>query len=126
MQLLLRWAKDGSQRPSIDPLQPSMAVADLEAGWEYRGPWALLRMMRSHVVLQRQPSMDYTDFPLTLQVPVRGAPSNSEPALMFMRLSLMTQGGKLPLSVQPLPVKAPRSPFTTVHAASLVSIEVTP
>ncbi|WP_044874337.1 type VI secretion protein IcmF/TssM N-terminal domain-containing protein [Pseudomonas sp. LFM046] len=126
VQLLLRWAKDGDQRPSIDPLQPSMAVSDLEAGWEYRGPWALLRLMRAHVVLQRQPSMDYTDFPLTLQVPVSGAPGGSPPALMFMRLSLMTQGGKLPLSIQPLPVKAPRSPFTNSHAASLVSTEVTP
>ncbi|MDH4584389.1 type VI secretion system protein ImpL [Pseudomonas sp. BN415] len=126
VQLLLRWAKDGSQQPSIDPLQPSMAVADLEAGWEYRGPWALLRLMRSHVVLQRQPSMDYTDFPLTLQVPVRGAPSGNQQALMFMRLSLMTQGGKLPLSIQPLPVKAPRSPFSGSHATSLVSTEVTP
>lgn len=126
MQLLLRWAKDGSQRPSIDPLQPSMAVADLEAGWEYRGPWALLRLMRAHVVLRRQPSMDYTDFPLTLQVPVRGAPGGNQQALMFMRLSLMTQGGKLPLSIQPLPVKAPRSPFSESHATSLVSTEVTP
>jgi type VI secretion system protein ImpL len=126
VQLLLRWAKDGSQRPSIDPLQPSMAVADLEAGWEYRGPWALLRLMRSHVVLQRQPSMDYTDFPLTLQVPVRGAPNGNQQALMFLRLSLMTQGGKLPLSVQPLPVKAPRSPFIGSHSNSLVSTEATP
>ncbi|MNQ27865.1 hypothetical protein D3C85_411320 [compost metagenome] len=126
VQLLLRWAKDGSQRPSIDPLQPSMAVADLEAGWEYRGPWALLRLMRSHVVLQRQPSMDYTDFPLTLQVPVRGAADGNAQALMFMRLSLMTQGGKLPLSIQPLPVKAPRSPFADGHAGALVSTEVTP
>jgi type VI secretion system protein ImpL len=126
VQLLLRWAKDGSQRPSIDPLQPSMAVSDLEAGWEYRGPWALLRLMRSHVVLQRQPSMDYTDFPLTLQVPVRGTPSGNQQALMFMRLSLMTQGGKLPLSIQPLPVKAPRSPFINSHSASLVSTEATP
>ncbi len=126
VQLLLRWAKDGSQRPSIDPLQPSMAVSDLEAGWEYRGPWALLRLMRSHVVLQRQPSMDYTDFPLTLHVPVRGTPSGNQQALMFMRVSLMTQGGKLPLSIQPLPVKAPRSPFTPSHSASLVSAEATP
>lgn len=126
VQLMLRWAKDGSQRPSIDPLQPSMAVADLEAGWEYRGPWALLRLMRSHVVLQRQPSMDYTDFPLTLQVPLRGAPSGNQQALMFMRLSLMTQGGKLPLSIQPLPVKAPRSPFASSHTNSLVSTEVAP
>ncbi|MCY1486089.1 type VI secretion protein IcmF [compost metagenome] len=126
VQLLLRWAKDGRQRPSIDPLQPSMAVADLEAGWEYRGPWALLRLMRSHVVLQRQPSMDYTDFPLTLQVPVRGTPDGNQQALMFLRLSLMTQGGKLPLSVQPLPVKAPRSPFIGSHTNALVSTEATP
>jgi type VI secretion system protein ImpL len=82
--------------------------------------------MRSHVVLQRQPSMDYTDFPLTLQVPVRGAPNGNQQALMFLRLSLMTQGGKLPLSVQPLPVKAPRSPFIGSHSNSLVSTEATP
>ncbi|BAU74739.1 type VI secretion system protein [Metapseudomonas furukawaii] len=126
VQLLLRWAKDGGQRPDIDPLQPGMAVADLEAGWEYRGPWALLRLMRSHVVLQRQPSRDYTDFPLTLQVPVRGAPDGNLQARMFVRLSLMTQGGKLPLSIQPLPVKAPRSPFADPISRSVVSTQVTP
>jgi type VI secretion system protein ImpL len=103
-----------------------MAVADLEAGWEYRGPWALLRLMRSHVVLQRQPSRDYTDFPLTLQVPVRGAPDGNLQARMFVRLSLMTQGGKLPLSIQPLPVKAPRSPFADPISRSVVSTQVTP
>ena len=119
LQLVLRWARDSSQRPVIDPLQPSMAVNGLEAGWEYRGPWALLRMMRSHVVPQRLPSMDYTDFPLTLHVPVRGALDASPQAQMFMRLSLLGQGSKLPLSIQPLPVVAPSSPFSSFQLQAL-------
>lgn len=126
IHLLLRWAKNSAQRPDIDPLQPSMAVGDLEAGWEYRGPWALLRLMRSHVVLQRQPSMDYTEFPLTLRVPARGATDGNPQAQMFMRLSLMTQGGKQPLSIQPLPIRAPRSPFPGSSLHGLVSNQVTP
>lgn len=126
LQLVLRWARDSSQRPSIDPLQPSMAVNGLEAGWEYRGPWALLRMMRSHVVPQRLPNMDYTDFPLTLQVPVRGALDASPQAQMFIGLSLLSQGSKLPLSIQPLPVVAPGSPFASFQLQALQSAEITP
>jgi type VI secretion system protein ImpL len=122
----LRWARDSSQRPVIDPLQPSMAVNGLEAGWEYRGPWALLRMMRSHVVPQRLPNMDYTDFPLTLQVPVRGALDASPQAQMFIRLSLLGQGSKLPLSIQPLPVAAPSSPFSSFQLQALRSEVVEP
>ncbi|CAE6923618.1 type VI secretion system protein [Ectopseudomonas khazarica] len=113
LQLVLRWARDSNQRPVIDPLQASMAVNGLEAGWEYRGPWALLRMMRVHVVPQHLPNTDYTDFPLTLQVPVRGMLDASPQAQMFMRLSLLSQGSKLPLSIQPLPVVAPASPFAS-------------
>ncbi|TBW36690.1 type VI secretion system protein ImpL [Azotobacter chroococcum] len=113
LRLVLRWAKNGSLRPVNDPLQPSLAVADFEAGWEYTGPWALLRLMRTHVAVQRQPDVDYTDFPLTFQLPVYGTYSSDSRATMFMRVSLMTQGGKAPLSIQPLPVRAPRSPFAT-------------
>ncbi|QZX85507.1 type VI secretion system protein [Metapseudomonas otitidis] len=126
LHLLLRWAKDSGQRPGIDPLQPSMAVNDLEVGWEYRGPWALMRLLRTHVVAQRQPSPDYTDFPLTLRVPVRGVTQGEPEALMFLRLSLMAQGGKQPLSLQPLPVRAPRSPFDGWRPDSFVSSQVTP
>lgn len=126
LHLLLRWAKDSGQRPGIDPLQPSMAVNDLEVGWEYRGPWALMRLLRTHVVAQRQPSPDYTDFPLTLRVPVRGVTQGEPQALMFLRLSLMAQGGKQPLSLQPLPVRAPRSPFDGWRPDSFVSSQVTP
>jgi type VI secretion system protein ImpL len=126
LQLVLRWARDSSQRPVIDPLQPSMAVHGLEAGWEYRGPWALLRMMRSHVVPQRLPNMDYTDFPLTLQVPVRGTQDPGTQSQMFIRLSLLSQGSKLPLSIQPLPVVAPGSPFSSFQLQALLDGVVTP
>lgn len=125
VRLVLRWAKNGSQRPASDPLQPSLAVADLEAGWEYTGPWSLLRLMRSHVSVQRQPNVDYTQFPLTLQLPVHAPYTSDTRAQMFMRLSLLNQGGKLPLSVQPLPVRAPQSPFN-VATATLFSAKESP
>lgn len=121
LQLALRWALDSSQRPVIDPLQPSMAINGLEASWEYHGPWALLRMMRSHVMPQRLPNMDYTEFPLTLQVPVRGALDTSPQAQMFIRLSLLSQGSKLPLSIQPVPVVAPGSPFSDLLESGVVT-----
>jgi len=112
IRLTLRWARNGSQRPVNDPLQPNLSVRDLEAGWEYGGPWSLLRMMRAHFSVQRQPNMDYTDFPLSLRLPVTAQPNvTSGQTLVFVRLSLMTQGSKLPLSIQPLPTRAPRSPF---------------
>ncbi|NWB26104.1 type VI secretion system protein [Pseudomonas gingeri] len=118
LRLTLRWARNGPERPVSDPLQPSLAVADLEAGWEYGGPWSLLRMMRSHLSVIRQPSMDYTDFPLTLRLPVRGSVNGDSQTTMFIRLSLMTQGGKLPLSLAPLPVRAPSSPFSSFGTVS--------
>ncbi|MGY4533158.1 type VI secretion system protein ImpL [Pseudomonas sp. TE3786] len=125
IKLMLRWAKNGAQRPANDPQQPSLAVNDLEAGWEYTGPWALLRLMRSHVAVQRQASVDYTQFPLTLQLPVYAPYSSETQAQMYLRLSLLTQGGKLPLSVQPLPVRAPLSPFRT-SSAPLLSAQEAP
>jgi len=113
VRLTLRWARNGYQRPANDPLQPNLVVRDLEAGWEYQGPWSLLRLMRSLVSAQRQPNVDYTDFPLALQLPVTAQTQarTAQQTLMFVRLSLMSQGSKLPLSIPPLPTQAPRSPF---------------
>lgn len=118
VRLTLRWARNGSQRPASDPLQPNLVVRDFEAGWEYGGPWSLLRLIRSHQSVQRQPNMDYTDFPLTLRLPVTAQTSTAEQTLMFVRLSLMSQGSKLPLSIQPLPTRAPRSPFIQTRATA--------
>jgi len=120
IRLTLRWAKNGSQRPANDPAQPNLMVSELEAGWEYGGPWSLLRLMRAHQSILRQPSMDYTDFPLTLSLPVSAQTRTEEQTLMFLRLSLMTQGSKLPLSIPPLPTRAPRSPFLSTGAAAVV------
>ncbi|KPN91130.1 type VI secretion system protein [Pseudomonas nunensis] len=118
VRLTLRWARNGSQRPANDQLQPNLVVRDLEAGWEYGGPWSLLRLMRSHQSVTRQPNMDFTDFPLTLRLPVTAQSSTAEQTLMFVRLSLMSQGSKLPLSIQPLPTRAPRSPFMQTRATA--------
>lgn len=116
LKLSLRWAKNGSQRPANDPRQPNLAVLDHEAGWEYEGSWALMKLVRSHISQQRQPNVDYTEFPLKLELPVHAPYSSETQALMFMQVSLLAQGGKAPLSIQPLPVRAPRSPFTPSDA----------
>lgn len=123
VRLTLRWARNGYQRPVNDPLQPDLVVRDLEAGWEYQGPWALLRLMRSLVSAQRQPNVDYTDFPLALQLPVtaRTQARTAEQTLMFVRLSLMSQGSKLPLSIPPLPTRAPRSPFMATPSSPAIA-----
>ncbi|WHS57966.1 type VI secretion protein IcmF/TssM N-terminal domain-containing protein [Pseudomonas sp. G2-4] len=123
VRLTLRWARNGYQRPVNDPLQPNLVVRDLEAGWEYQGPWSLLRLMRSLVSTQRQPNIDYTDFPLTLQLPVTAQvqASTAQQTLMFVRLSLMSQGSKLPLSIPPLPTRAPRSPFMATSSSPAIA-----
>ncbi|MEN1232739.1 type VI secretion system protein ImpL, partial [Pseudomonas aeruginosa] len=126
LKIMLRWAKNGSQRPADDPRQASLAVADLEAGWSYQGSWALLRMMRAHFSRQRPPNVDYTEFPLVLQLPVYAPYSPENEARMFLRLSLMSLGGKTPLSIQPLPVRAPQSPFATLLPATVASTGGTP
>ncbi|WP_454864677.1 type VI secretion system protein [Pseudomonas rhizophila] len=123
VSLTLRWARNGYQRPANDPLQPDLVVRDLEAGWEYQGPWALLRLMRSLVSSQRQPNADYTDFPLTLQLPVTAQTqaTTAQQTQMFLRLSLMSQGSKLPLSIAPLPTQAPRSPFMATSSNTAIA-----
>ncbi|WP_448632684.1 MULTISPECIES: type VI secretion system protein [Pseudomonas fluorescens group] len=134
VSLTLRWARNGYQRPANDPLQPNLVVRDLEAGWQYQGPWSLLRLMRSLVSAQRQPNVDYTDFPLTLQLPVIARNPTQAPqpqglaqdrvaqqTLMFVRVSLMSQGSKLPLSMPPLPTRAPRSPFMATSSTSTIA-----
>ncbi|WP_260954566.1 type VI secretion protein IcmF/TssM N-terminal domain-containing protein [Pseudomonas citri] len=129
VRLTLRWARNGYQRPANDPLQPDLVVRNLEAGWEYQGPWSLLRLMRSLVSAQRQPNVDYTDFPLTLQLPVTTQPqaNTAQQMLMFLRMSLMSQGSKLPLSIPPLPTRAPRSPFmTSASSPAIATLEERP
>ncbi|MBV4477543.1 type VI secretion system protein [Pseudomonas botevensis] len=122
IRLTLRWARNGKDRPVNDPSQPNLVVRDLEAGWEYGGPWSLLRLMRAHFSVQRQPSMDYTDFPLSLRLPVTAQTDSvtNEFTRMFVRLSLMSQGSKLPLSIAPPPTRAPRSPFQVTGTTAAI------
>ncbi|MGV8488759.1 hypothetical protein ACV34S_34290, partial [Pseudomonas aeruginosa] len=75
---------------------------------------ALPGEVRTHHAQQRPPNVDYTEFPLVLQLPVYAPYSPENEARMFLRLSLMSLGGKTPLSIQPLPVRAPQSPFATL------------
>ena len=121
LNLRLRWARDGTQRPVNDPLQQQLHVSGLEAEWQYQGPWALLRMMAAHSSQLRQPNVDYTEFPLSLEVPVHAQPEEDNQTQMFLRLSLMSQGGKAPLSIHPLPVQAPLSPLGYAPRAVAIS-----
>ena len=79
--------------------------------------------MRSQASAQRQPNVDYTDFPLALQLPVTAQTQarTAERTLMFVRLSLMSQGSKLPLSIPPLPTRAPRSPFMATASSPAIA-----
>ncbi|HUE91574.1 type VI secretion system protein [Pseudomonas sp.] len=119
VKLTLRWAKNAAQKPADDPLQSTLAVFDHEAGWEYEGPWALLRLLRTHVAFERLATIDYSETPLAFRLPVYAPYSPDNHALMFMRVALMNASGKAPLALAPLPVKAPASPFTRAPAASL-------
>ncbi|MEX6500634.1 type VI secretion system protein [Pseudomonas zhanjiangensis] len=114
VKLLLRWAKNAEQRPANDPLQQALAVYRQEAGWEYQGPWALLRLLRTHVAFERLTTIDYSETPLAFRLPVHASASGENQARMFMRVALLSASGKSPLAIAPLPVKAPASPFANV------------
>lgn len=119
VKLLLRWAKNGAQKPADDPLQSALAVFEYEAGWEYEGPWALLRLLRTHVAFERLAIIDYSETPLAFRLPVYAPYSPDNHALMFVRVALMNASGKVPLAIAPLPVKSPSSPFSLAPADAL-------
>ncbi|TBU91635.1 type VI secretion system protein ImpL [Stutzerimonas kirkiae] len=106
VRLVLRWASGSLLRPAIDTRQAGMAVAGLEAGWQYSGPWALLRMMNAHAVTPDAATADERS--LLLQVPVREADRAPSTARMFLRLVLAEQGTGATLSLPELSVPASR------------------
>lgn len=126
VKLLLRWAKNAAQKPADDPLQSALAVFDYEAGWEYEGPWALLRLLRTHVAFERLATIDYSETPLAFRLPVYAPYSSDNYALMFMRVALMNASGKAPLAIAPLPVKAPASPFSNAPTGGLATSPAEP
>ena len=62
--------------------------------------------------------------PLALRLPVTAATDSvtSEFTRMFVRLSLMSQGSKLPLAIPPLPTRAPRSPYQLTGATAALDV----
>lgn len=126
VKLALRWAKNAEQKPADDPLQSALAVFEREAGWEYQGPWALLRLLRTHVAFERLATIDYSETPLAFRLPIHAPYSSDNYALMFMRVALMNPSGKAPLAIAPLPVKAPASPFSNPRASSLATSSAAP
>jgi len=121
VKLVLRWATGSSQRPTADPQQAALGVYDTEAGWAYEGPWALLRFIRDRQAYERLPTEDLSDRPLAFQVPTRSAVPGETSMLAFIRVSLMSVGGKQPLMLTPLPTNAPLSPFANPPIYSALS-----
>jgi type VI secretion system protein ImpL len=48
VKFILRWAKDSSIRPFTAMAQKKVAVDDRSVTFDYRGPWALLELLRAH------------------------------------------------------------------------------
>lgn len=124
VSLTLLWAKGSSQRPLDDSSQPALAVEDLRASWSYQGPWALLRLIHANQASNYFTSFDDTDRPLALQLPLRSLARTDSNALMFIRLSLKTVGGKLALSPSALPVSVPASPYGYNAPLPVASTEI--
>lgn len=126
VRLALRWAKGSNQRPQDDSTQPNLAINDLQASWSYEGPWALLRFIRSNQASSLFTSQNDDDRPLALHVPVRSDAKSNANAQMFLRFAIKAIGGKQPLTLTPLPVSVPPSPYNTVYPLPVSSIETQP
>lgn len=113
VRLNLRWAQGSSQRPLDDATQSALSVAGLNASWSYEGPWALLRLIRSHQAINHFTARDNADRPLAIQLPLL-TPNRNSGALMFLRLSLKAVGGKQPLVLSELPTRVPPSPYPII------------
>ncbi|GHD56226.1 type VI secretion protein IcmF/TssM N-terminal domain-containing protein [Jeongeupia chitinilytica] len=112
--LALRWAKDAPDSPQGDVHQSALAVGDRVVQWDYTGTWSLLRLLRAHAASAPTVGDDDPSLPLLLTVPVASEQGKLSRAKLFVRVSLLTLGGKTPLLVSPLPVSVPPSPFRAI------------
>jgi type VI secretion system protein ImpL len=106
VSLSLRWAKDAPWQPMFDTAQPTLSGEHGLATWSVSDTWALLRLVRLHL-MPEDASLTSAGLPprLLFTVPVRDRTGMIEIARMFMRVSF--GGAKTPQAIPDLPFAAP-------------------
>jgi type VI secretion system protein ImpL len=118
VSLSLRWAKDAPWQPMFDAAQPTLSGERGSATWSASDTWALLRLVRLHL-MPEDASLTNAGLPprLLFTVPVRDRTGMIQTARMFMRVGFAS-AAKTPLAIPDLPFAAPgfegRSVTTTV------------
>ena len=107
VSLSLRWAKDAPWQPMFDTAQPTLAGEHGAATWSASDTWALLRLVRLHV-MPEDASLTSAGLPprLLFTVPVRDRSGTIQTARMYLRVS-MAGAAKTPQAIPDLPVAAP-------------------
>jgi type VI secretion system protein ImpL len=91
----MRWAKNSEFEPLADAHATDLAVDGKSAAWTYTGPWALLRLLRSHLApaadlgLQEAASPPLLRFVVPLQ---SGSGKPAGEAIAYARLGITAQG----------------------------------
>lgn len=112
--LRLRWARNSPLTPAPDPARPRLDVVEREASWDYRGPWALLRLLGDHSAPLAELSERDAAAPVVLRlvVPTRDATGAAGPdAVGYVRVGVMAHGKRDRLALAPFPTRpAPALP----------------
>lgn len=106
VSLTLRWAKDAPWQPMFDTAQPTLSGEHGSATWSASDTWALLRLVRLHL-MPEDANLTSAGLPprLLLTVPVRDRTGMIQTARMFMRVGF--GGAKTPQAIPDLPFTAP-------------------
>ncbi len=106
VSLSLRWAKDAPWQPMFDTAQPTLSGEHGSATWSASDTWALLRLVRLHL-MPDDASLTSAGLPprLLFTVPVRDRTGMIQTARMFMRVGF--GGAKAPQAIPDLPFTAP-------------------
>ncbi|MEQ5843483.1 type VI secretion system protein [Paraburkholderia acidicola] len=104
--LSLRWAKDAPWQPMFDAAQPTLVGEHGVATWSTSDTWALLRLVRLHL-MPEDASLTSTSLPprLLFTVPVRDRSGAIQTARMFMRVGFGS--AKTAQAIPDLPFAAP-------------------
>jgi type VI secretion system protein ImpL len=106
VSLSLRWAKDAPWQPMFDTAQPTLSGEHGLATWSTSDTWALLRLVRLHLMPEDASLTSAGLSPrLLLTVPVRDRNGMVQIARMYMRVGF--GGAKAPQPIPDLPFAAP-------------------
>jgi len=107
--LSLRWAINSPLLPAPDPARPGLDVVERVASWEYRGPWALLRLLSEHAAPLAELGERDIAAPVVLRLvaPTRDAAGVPGPdAVGYARIGVMAHGKRERLALAPFPTRA--------------------